>query len=207
VILWALRDYVAGISRQLQPDHLVFPLWEADVLRTPKFEHPVQCIHRDADLGRLTPVCAGPQAVANHPFEPADIGLSQSTSVVAWGLLPSHAAVRSDDPQVTISHRWCRLGYVARYGAGAWGNDDGRPGMTRGDLAVDAILVVSAVCGERCDQTTHLIEQGPDLRGIADIAGGQRRCCDLPGVGVHRNVQLAPGPPCLCSMLLKQPFA
>ena len=103
--------------------------------------------------------------------------------------------VLSDDPQMTVSHRWCRLGYVARQGARAWGNDHGRLGMMGGDLAVDTVLIVSAVGGERRNRISHLIEQGPDLRGIVDVAGGQRRCCDLPGIGVHRNVQLTPGPP------------
>jgi len=67
--------------------------------------------------------------------------------------------------------------------------DDGRLGMTGGDLAIDAVLVVSPVGGERRDRAIHLIEQGPDLRGVIDVARGQRRRRDLPGVGVHRDVQ------------------
>ena len=34
-------------------------LCEADVLRTPEFEHPVQRAYGDGDLGRATPVGAG----------------------------------------------------------------------------------------------------------------------------------------------------
>ncbi len=79
--------------------------------------------------------------------------------------------------------------------------------MAGGDLAIDAVLVVGAVGGERRDRAIHPIEQGPDLRGIIDVAGGQRRRRDLPGVGVHGDVQLASGAPCFCAVFLEQPFA
>ena len=78
--------------------------------------------------------------------------------------------------------------------------------MARGDLAVDALLIIGAVGGERGDPAIHLIEQSPDLRGVIDVAGGQRGRRDLSGVGVHGNVQLAPGPSCLRAVLLEQPF-
>ncbi len=87
------------------------------------------------------------------------------------------------------------------------GTIDGRLGITRGDLAIDAVLIVSTVGSERGDRAIDLIEQRPDLRGIVDVAGGQRRRRDLPGVGIHGDVQLAPGPPCLRAVLLEQPFA
>jgi hypothetical protein len=48
-----------------------FPLWEADILRTPEFQHPVPWI------------CARSQTIADNPFEAADVGLNQSTPVVA----------------------------------------------------------------------------------------------------------------------------
>ena len=38
--------------------------------------------------------------------------------------------------------------------------------MTGGDLAINAVLVVSTVGSERCDRATHLVEQGPFLRRI-----------------------------------------
>ncbi len=79
--------------------------------------------------------------------------------------------------------------------------------MTRGDLAVDAVLIVGAVGGERGNRAIHLIEQGADLGRIVDVAGGQRGRRNLPGVGVHGNVQLAPRPPCFRAVLLEQPFA
>ncbi len=203
----AIRDCVARISGLPQPGHLVFPLREADVLRTPEFQHPVQCVHGNGDLGRSTPIGAGSQPIADDPLEATDVSLHQGTPVVAGGLLPGHVAALGNDLQVPVSHRRRRLGCVARHGAGAWRDDDGRLGMTCGDLAMDAVLIVSPVGGERGDRAIHLIEQGPDLRGIVDVAGGQRSRRDLPGVGVHGDVQLAPIPACLRSMFLEQPFA
>ena len=94
--------------------------------------------------------------------------------MVAGGLLPGHAAALGNVLQVTVSHRWCRLGCVARHGAGPWWDDDGRLGITGSGLAIDAVLVVSTVGGERRDRAINLIEQGPDLRGIIDVAGCDR---------------------------------
>jgi len=79
--------------------------------------------------------------------------------------------------------------------------------MTCGDLAVDAVLIVSTVGSERGDRAFHLIQQDPNLRGVVDVAGGQNCRRDLPGVGIHGDVQLAPGPVCLRAVLLEQPFA
>ena len=100
-----------------------------------------------------------------------------------------------------VSHRGRRLRRIARHGAGARRDDDGRLGITDGDLAIDAGLVVSTVGGERRDRAINLVEQSADLRGIVDVIGGQRRRRDLPSVGVHGDVQLAPGSPDLCAML------
>lgn len=72
-----------GFSKPPQLGHVALLSRKADMLRTSEFQHQVQYIHRDANLGRLTPICAGSQAAADHPFEAADIGLNQGTPVVA----------------------------------------------------------------------------------------------------------------------------
>ena len=79
--------------------------------------------------------------------------------------------------------------------------------MALGDSAVDASLIVGAITGEGGEWTCDLIEQGPDLRAIIDIAGRQFRREDLAGLGVHAEVQLAPGATCASAVLLDQPFA
>ena len=64
--------------------------------------------------------------------------------------------------------------------------------MSRHDLTVNAVLIVSTVGSERRDWAIYSIEQGPNLRGIVDVVGGDRRGRNPPGVGVHGDVQLAP---------------
>ncbi len=79
--------------------------------------------------------------------------------------------------------------------------------MAFGDLAIDAVLVVCAVGGERGDGTVDLIKQGADLRAVIDIVGGQRRRDDLAGGGIHTDVQFAPRPAPARAVLLDQPLA
>src|SRR3712207_8516589 len=55
-------------------------------------------------------------------------------------------------------------------------------------------LIIRAVAGERGDRSVDLVEQGTDLRAIIGIPVGQHRRDDLPGVGIHTEVQLSPGP-------------
>ena len=79
--------------------------------------------------------------------------------------------------------------------------------MARGDPAVDTFLIIRAVAGQRGDRSVDLVEQGADLRGIIGIPVGQHRCDDLPGAGIHADVQLSPRPARAGAVLLDQPFA
>ena len=54
----ARHDCVARISAWPQPGLLVLLSREADVLRTPEFQHPVQCFHGNGNVGRSTPIGA-----------------------------------------------------------------------------------------------------------------------------------------------------
>src|SRR5207302_7898864 len=60
--------------------------------------------------------------------------------------------------------------------------------MAGSDLAVDAVLVVCAIAGQRSDGIINLVEQGTDLRAVIDIIGGQRRRDDPAGVGTDTDV-------------------
>ena len=79
--------------------------------------------------------------------------------------------------------------------------------MTLGHSRRNALLVVGAVGGEGGHGSRDLVEQGADLGAIVPFFVGQRRGDDLAGVGIHADVQLAPGPARLGSMLLDQPLA
>lgn len=76
-----------------------------------------------------------------------------------------------------------------------------------GDLAINVVPVVCTIGSKRRDRAIHLIEQDADLGRVNDIACGQRRRCDLSGVGVYSDVQLAPRALGLHAVLLKQLFA
>src|SRR5215211_953010 len=99
------------------------------------------------------------------------------------------------------------LGRRARHGAGTRRHDDRRLGMARGDTAVNTLLIIRAVAGERRDNSVYLVEQGTNLRAVIDIVGGQLRRNDLPSVGVHAEVELSPGPARAGAVLLDQPLA
>src|SRR5918993_4579476 len=99
------------------------------------------------------------------------------------------------------------LGRLARHRAGTRRHDDRRLGMARGDTAVDTLLIIRAVAGERGDRSVYLVEQGTNLGAIVGILVGQLRRNDLPSVGVHGEVHLAPGPALAGAVLLHQPLA
>jgi hypothetical protein len=54
---------------------------------------------------------------------------------------------------------------------------------------------------------SSLVEQRTNLSAVIDVVGGQCRCGDLAGVGVHTDVQLSPRPAHFGAMLLQQPLA
>ena len=60
--------------------------------------------------------------------------------------------------------------------------------MARGDTAVDTLLIIRAIAGERGDRAVDLVEHGTDLRAINGIPVGQHRRDDLPDVGIHAEV-------------------
>src|SRR3954468_1435069 len=77
----------------------------------------------------------------------------------------------------------------------------------RRETGASTCVILPAVAGERGDRSVSLVEQGPNLRAVIDIVGGKLRRNDLPGVGIHAEVELSPGPARFGAMLLDQPFA
>jgi hypothetical protein len=79
--------------------------------------------------------------------------------------------------------------------------------MTLGHCGGNAFLVVGAVRGKRGHRCRHLVEQGANLGAVIDVVGGQRHGDNLAILGIHADVQLAPGPACFGAVLLQQPLA
>src|SRR3954463_7169966 len=180
---------------------------DADRLRASQLQHAVQDHDGDVHLGRLTLVRARVQPVADHPFEAADRGLGQRTVIVATGLLPAHAAVLGNELQVLIPLGRRRLGRRARHSRGARRHDDPSTGMALGDAGVDSFLIVRPVARNRGERCRDLVEQGADLGAIIGIVGRQLRRDDPARVGIHPDVQLAPGSASSRAVLLDQPLA
>src|SRR5215212_2784766 len=101
-----------------------------------------------------------------------------------------------------VAPRGRGLGRRARHRAGARRHDDRRLGMARDDTAVDTLLIIRAIAGQRGDRAVDLVEQGTDLRAVIGLLVGQRRRDDPPGAGLHADVELLPGPALAGAMLL-----
>src|SRR5205807_9096716 len=116
--------------------------------------------------------------------------------------LQTDPAMSANRLRRTVTRCERRLGGLARHGTRTRWHDDRGIGMAGSDLAVDAVLVICAIAGERSDGTINLVEQGTDLRAVIDILGGQRRGDDPTRVGIDADVQFAPRPAPARTMLL-----
>ncbi len=99
------------------------------------------------------------------------------------------------------------LGRLARYRRGARRHDHGRVGMTRGDVGVDAFLIVSAVPHDRGYSSRDLVEQAIDLGTVVHLLSRERGGDDLTRFGIEADVQLAPRPARAGAVFLDQPLA
>src|SRR5712691_12456828 len=124
--------------------------------------------------------------MTDDPFPAADIGFHQGTPVVPRGFLPTHAAMFGNRLQMPVTRSGRSICGLARHRIRTRWHDDRGFGMTGSDRAVDAVLVVCAIAGERGDGTIDLVEQGTDLRAVIDIIGGQCRGDDPTGAGSCR---------------------
>src|SRR5437588_6928711 len=113
--------------------------------------------------------------MTDDPFPAADIGFHQGTPVVPRRFLPTHAAMFGNRLQMPVTRSGRRLGGLARNRIRARWHDDRGFGMTGSDLAVDAVLLVCAIGGERGDGTINLADQGTDLRAVIGSLGGAPR--------------------------------
>ena len=93
------------------------------------------------------------------------------------------------------------------YRIGAWRNDDRRVRTVSGDGLIGRVAVIGAIGRELIDRHVDLVEQWPNLRGVAAILVRHDVCDDITAVGIQRQVQLAPAPTGFGAMLFLQPLA
>src|ERR1700746_1089051 len=137
---------------------------DADVARASQLQHTVQDVDSNCHFGRLTLVGLRAQRITDDPFPAANIGFHQGTPVVSRRFLPTHAAMFGNRLQMPVTRRGRILGRLARHATRTRWHNDRRIGMAGSDLAVDAVLVVCTIAGQRSDGIINLVEQGTDLR-------------------------------------------
>src|SRR3712207_8440040 len=106
-----------------------------------------------------------------------------------------------------IARRGRGLGRPARHRAGSWWYDHGRLRMAYGYRAIDVVPIEGPISRDGGDGTIDLVEQGPNLRAIIDVVGGQLHGNDPTRVSVRAKMKPAPGPTRPGAMRLGQPLS
>jgi hypothetical protein len=88
------------------------------------------------------------QRVADHPFVAADRSLRQCPTIVARGLLPSHAPAFGDDPEMLITLRCGGLNSGTRYRPRTRWHNHRSTGVTLSNCTINVVSVVSPIAGE-----------------------------------------------------------
>jgi hypothetical protein len=161
--------------------------------------HPVD--HHTAHLG-LEPLpgqTPSAQAPADQGLVAKHRGLAQRSATIAGCPLPAAAPALRDGVDMAVALRWRLVSLRAGLSRGAWRDDDVGSGRPLGDGPVYRLTIIGAVGGHRDDVTGNLIEQVPDLAGIADILVGQLVGQDRAAVGIDGQMisyRLSTAPDC-----------
>src|SRR5215471_11189383 len=106
---------------------------------------------------------------------------TKGTPVVPRSFLPTHAAMFGNRLQMPVRRSGRRLGGLARHRIRTRWHDDRGLGMTGSDRAVDAVLVVCAIAGERASIIFRPIRHPIPLPGDVMTAGiDPERRADIP---------------------------
>ena len=99
---------------------------DADVLRAPEIQHPVQNVGGGGYLGCLSPVRLRTQPLADDALPARDIALHESAPSVPRGPLPAHATALGDASYMEVAPRRRGLGIRGWHRARARRHDDVR---------------------------------------------------------------------------------
>ena len=157
-------------------------------------DHSIERRDGDGRLAMLRHEYAGTKPGADQLLVSADRGLDEVAPAVAGRLLPRHAALLGDEPDVAVArvqivgaigarHRGCarRDNHVRRRAVLA---------SCRG--SVDGLDIVCAVGRHAGDHAFGLCEQSRRLDRVIGVAFRQHVGSDLTRHGIHGHVQLAP---------------
>jgi hypothetical protein len=137
-------------------------------------------------------ILAKTKTIADDLFVSPNGCLDAAALVVARGLLPADFTLFGNTPKIAITLRRLGLRRLARHRGGAWRHDHRSAGIAVNHGAVNAVLIVSAITGERGQRSFYLVEQRTRLGRVIHIVCYQFRSDDLAGVGVRADMQLPP---------------
>src|ERR1700722_19437464 len=89
---------------------------------------------------------------------------TKATPVVPRRFLPTHPAMFGNRLQMPVTWSGHILGRLARHATRTRWHNDRCIGMAGSDLAVDAVLVICTIAGQRSDGIINLVEPRSDLR-------------------------------------------
>src|SRR5260370_14337312 len=95
---------------------------------------------------------------------------------------------------------------LARNGCRRWWNDDRSLGMTFSHGIVNGLAIIRAVCRERRNVGSDLIEQFGKFGDVADIVRRQFGRDDFMRVSINAEVQLSPAAERPNAVFLIEPF-
>ena len=104
--------------------------------------------------------------MSDDRFVTTDRGLDQGSFSVAGRDLPLHSAIGVDRRNLAVSLTG-ETGVRPFYRIGAWRNDDRRVRTVSGDGLIGRVAVIGAIGRELIDRHVDLVEQWPNLRGVA----------------------------------------
>src|SRR5512135_42291 len=168
-------------------------LHQLDAHRHAQMRHDVQRPAPDPQLTCLASPLPAPQPIPEDPLDPPDRRLGQRAHVVAHRALPAPPALSPDGAQVLIARVRSSLGVAVDLDLGVLARRDQGLGPARRQGVVDLGLVVRPVGGRFGDRPLDLIQQIAEHLGVGDTGLGDHRRLDLVALGVHRQVELAPG--------------
>jgi hypothetical protein len=157
-------------------------LSDTDRVRASERLHPVQGSGSKGNLGRLGPVGARSQGVADHTFVSPDRRFNLGPQIVAAGFLPGHVAAIGDHPKIAVA--LCRSGFGrrTRHRAGAWRHDDGGVWMTLGNSPSN-LTEAAASLGVSPMTVLRIIRSG--------VLEGHHLCKGAPWVITQQSVENA----------------
>jgi hypothetical protein len=116
------------------------------------------------------------QLITNDLLPARELALDTSPLIVLTVPLLGHPPLLGDPLDVTVALGGIGVRRGAEHSVGTRWNHHRRTRMALIQGGVHTGSVIAAIAHEELDGASNLVEQGPDLSGIIDVAVGQGGC-------------------------------